>query len=51
MKVALPDGTKRFTQIKEQRKLEKELKKARKSGDKAGIAKIANEATKVKEIK
>lgn len=47
MKVALPDGTKRFADIKAGRVLEKAAKEAKRKGDKAEVKKITIEKHKL----
>lgn len=47
MKVALPDGTKRFADIKAGRVLEKAAKEAKRKGDKAEVKKITTEKHKL----
>jgi hypothetical protein len=47
MKVAVPDGTKRFAQIKAQRVVEREEKKAAKRGDKETLKRLKVERTKL----
>lgn len=47
MKVAVPDGTKRFGQIKAQRVVEREERKAKRKGDKVTLDKLKAERTKL----
>lgn len=47
MKVALPDGTKRFADVRASRQLEKAAKKAKRQGDKAEVKKILTEKHKL----